>query len=81
MTQTVVFSKLEGSWTLAKARRWLREHGLAHANADETTRSWRFRQLDPGKCAGHFRTLTRGFPRGVALVTCEVTQADARERR
>jgi hypothetical protein len=45
--QTIIFPK--DRWTLARARSWLTDHDFTQDKIDETERSYRFRQLDPGQ--------------------------------
>ena len=63
-------------WTVAKARTWLDNHDLKNDKVDETSQSFRFRQLDPAQYkAGSFKTLTENFPKGVSAVSCVTSSA------
>jgi hypothetical protein len=54
--QSLIFSK--DSFTLAEARKWVKEHaGFADLGADETSTSFRFRQYDP-EFFSEYRTIS-----------------------
>ncbi len=75
--QSVIFSKTKGSWTVDKAKRWLKSHNFKSSKVDETSQSWRFRQFDPQQCkAGSFITLTENFPNGVSAVSCDAGEKE-----
>lgn len=67
--QTIIFSK--DDWTVARARKWVTDHGFKDKGVDETSTSYRFRQFDPGQCNGSFETLTQNMPKGVRMVACK----------
>jgi hypothetical protein len=65
VTQSLVFRNED--WTLAKARKWLREHGHSSSDPDVLTRTTRFRQRSPKDfVSGSFRTIV--LPNGVEVV-------------
>jgi hypothetical protein len=66
-TQTVIFPK---SFGVAKARRWLKRHGLKSPKVDRTATELRFRQAPPGKCRrDSFASIPMGST-GVRKIIC-----------
>jgi len=67
VTQSVVFPK---RWGVARARRWLKSHGLRSPKVDRTATELRFRQMPPGKCRrGNFASIPMGKT-GVRKIIC-----------
>jgi len=67
VTQSVVFPK---AWGLARARAWLRAHGLKADKVDRTAHTLRFRQRAPKACQrGNYATISMGST-GIRKVIC-----------
>src|SRR3990172_911841 len=80
--QSVIFSREDGGWTLAKAKEWLADHDFPSDKVDETTQSWRFRQFEPSECVeGSFQTLTENMPTGISMVACDRQKCAPGDRR
>jgi hypothetical protein len=64
--ETLIFSKKVFK-TAAKAKKWAKDHDYKATKVDETDKSWRIRQRDPGDFKkDSFRTIT--FTKGVKAV-------------
>lgn len=71
--QSVICSK-EVFSSAKEAAKWVKSHGFRTDKVDETTTSYRFRQMDPGSCQeGSFRTIK--LTDGVSAVICKPKKA------
>lgn len=67
VTQSVVFPKAYG---VARAKRWLRDHGLKAGKVDRTASTLRFRQRSPSSCKrDDFAMISMGST-GIRKVIC-----------
>jgi hypothetical protein len=74
-TQSVTFDK--SAWTVADAKRWLREHGFDAPAVDETKTQYRFRQRDPNLCQKEHYATIKATPT-INLVICRPRRSPRR---
>jgi hypothetical protein len=64
--QSVIFNK--DLWDESRAREWLEDHGFFVDGLDETSTSYRFRQVDPDSERFNYRNDSDDLPEGVTFV-------------